>query len=603
LIAGVLEEHSNVRTIGNETLIMRILCIYIILFSLVFFNLSKASCMVLPRTDSELSVDENYAERFELVTDRNIYAVGEKIHFKAFNTSPPIVKTACWSKVLYVQLLRQDGTAVAKGKFKLSCEGSHGYLMVPEQLLTGNYYLTVYTKWMRNFSPLHFDLRPIKIINPYTIKLDKFSPSDSILMNHETKKEVPGVIENTIVCSTDKSQYLQGEQVHCTIRLPEMPGSGECRLTIVACRPGATDTLPPLALIPGSEVYDDTYQASFLPEIRGLSLSGKIISKSSSEPIEGAHVELSILGKHHRFHSFTTKQGGRFYFALDSITGEHELFIAANHDQHPDLDILIDREFVDLPGGISNKPFELSASERKLAEEIMINMQAERIYTIPGPVIDMNASANKGRQAFYDIPLTPLLIDDFIELPTLKEVFIELVPEVLPRERKGEPYLIFSGNEMTSRLIEDFEPLILLDQLPVYNLEKFLSISPARIHSIEIVNEIYVLGSNQYGGVINIVSKKGDMAGIDLPDNSFFFTFSGFLPLENPAKPENNIEDSDLPDFRNSLTWKPDIVVRPGQTKTISFTTSDRIGRYMILIRGFTAEGEPIQTTSYFEVE
>ena len=70
-------------------------------------------------------------------------------------------------------------------------------------------------------------------------------------------------------------------------------------------------------------------------------------------------------------------------------------------------------------------------------------------------------------------------------------------------------------------------------------------IPPSRIHSIETLNEIYILGTTEYGGVINIVSRKGDMAGIDLPDNSFFFTFSGYLPLENPSESENITGNSD----------------------------------------------------------
>ena len=151
--------------------------------------------------------------------------------------------------------------------------------------------------------------------------------------------------------------------------------------------------------------------------------------------------------------------------------------------------------------------------------------------------------------------------------------------------------------------MEELEPLILLDQLPVYDLKKLLDIATVRIQRIEILNEIYVLGGTQYGGVINIVSKKGDMAGIDLPHNSFFFKFSGFQALQNPAELSSAIEDPDLPDFRNTLAWEPDIAIAPGQTQSFRFTTSDRSGRYMVLVRGFTAGGKPIRAISYFEVE
>jgi hypothetical protein len=103
--------------------------------------------------------------------------------------------------------------------------------------------------------------------------------------------------------------------------------------------------------------------------------------------------------------------------------------------------------------------------------------------------------------------------------------------------------------------------------------------------------------------VINIVSRKGDMAGIDLPDNSFFFPFTGYQPIENPSKPAGSDEAEEVPDFRNSLAWEPDMLIKPGQKITYPFKTSDRSGRYMILIRGFTAEGKRILATAYFEVQ
>ena len=86
-----------------------------------------------------------------MFTDRQIYAVGEKILFKALNVSNPELLEACWSKVLYLELMTPDGTTVAHGKYSMTCTGTQGYLMIPENLLTGNYYLVTYTKWMRNF--------------------------------------------------------------------------------------------------------------------------------------------------------------------------------------------------------------------------------------------------------------------------------------------------------------------------------------------------------------------------------------------------------------------------------------------------------------------
>ena len=92
------------------------------------------------------------------------------------------------------------------------------------------------------------------------------------------------------------------------------------------------------------------------------------------------------------------------------------------------------------------------------------------------------------------------------------------------------------------------------------------------------------------------------MAGMDLPVNSFFFPYSGFLPVRVPGMSANPDKDSN-PDFRNFLTWEPDILLTPGETGNFHFNTSDRTGRYMLLIRGFTESGTYLQGITYFDVE
>ena len=90
------------------------------------------------------------------------------------------------------------------------------------------------------------------------------------------------------------------------------------------------------------------------------------------------------------------------------------------------------------------------------------------------------------------------MIDDYIQLPSLSEVFIELVPGVQPVTRNKKRSLTFNGNVAKQNFIGSFDPLILLDQVPVYDLEKLLALSPQKLYSIEAVNELYYLGDITY---------------------------------------------------------------------------------------------------------
>lgn len=82
-----------------------------------------------------------------------------------------------------------------------------------------------------------------------------------------------------------------------------------------------------------------------------------------------------------------------------------------------------------------------------------------------------------------------------------------------------------------------------------------------------------------------------------------FFNYSGFSPqtsLELTVLPENK---PNIPDFRNSLFWEPDLNAEAGSEVQINFRTSDVVGDYVVLIRGLSDEGKIIVGSSEFRVE
>ena len=129
--------------------------------------------------------------------------------------------------------------------------------------------------------------------------------------------------------------------------------------------------------------------------------------------------------------------------------------------------------------------------------------------------------------------------------------------------------------------------------------------SPKRIKRVDVLNEIYIIGNTTYGGILSVITRKGDLAGIDLPENSFFFDYTSFMPQEKLVFPryENQDFDSENPDYRNCLYWSPEIGIDPGQDVELDFFTSDSHGEYMVLIRGVDKDGTILQGRCYFTVE
>ena len=137
--------------------------------------------------------------------------------FSAFNTSPPAIKNACWSRVIYIHLINPEGRSFRQGKFHADCHGASGSLEIPEDLLTGNYYLCAYTKWMRNFSPDRYSYVPVKIINPYSEELERSMVIDSAGTGDLANDTVIPASDNSPIrfleCGIDKTTYHGGEQV------------------------------------------------------------------------------------------------------------------------------------------------------------------------------------------------------------------------------------------------------------------------------------------------------------------------------------------------------------------------------------------------------
>jgi hypothetical protein len=129
-----------------------------------------------------------------------------------------------------------------------------------------------------------------------------------------------------------------------------------------------------------------------------------------------------------------------------------------------------------------------------------------------------------------------------------------------------------------------------------------MALPPARIRSIDVVEDVYVKGDLRFGGIINLHSVNGDMAGIDLPPHSFFIDFMA-LDKSAAAEEVNSSSGDRLPDTRNTLLWLPEFELGKDQATDLSFEAPDYPGEYVVLFRGSNSRGELISVETRFEVK
>jgi hypothetical protein len=138
-----------------------------------------------------------------------------------------------------------------------------------------------------------------------------------------------------------------------------------------------------------------------------------------------------------------------------------------------------------------------------------------------------------------------------------------------------------------------FEPLIMVDEVPVFDLEKFINLPTSKIRYIDVIDDVYVKGDMRYGGLINLQSREGNMAGIDLPGNAFFIDYQ--TPGSSSQAPQQmDSATGQVPDFRNTVKWMADVTIGPGETLDLSFHAPAYPGDYVVLMQGMDQDGNAV---------
>lgn len=566
---------------------------YIIILICVYHALR---CTLASSTNSVFPEELN--ERFVLLTDRNYYAVTEILHFKAINNSHFLVKQRHWSNVFYVELVTSKGIPVFRGKYELSAVGADGDILIPPDLTSGNYYLIGYTKWNRNFSPLDFAFAKLCIINPEKAFIidNSINKIDSIKTDPVS---LPVELEN-IDCRINKSTYSKREEVSVSFRFPKTRDTLSHSYCISVVKKAAIDPENFGIISSGISSNTSTLKNNFIPEIYGTTISGSIVGIEDSVPYPDIKVHLSVLGNRFDYLNSKSDSEGRFVFSLQQSCNKHDMYISFEPNNQLPARIMIDNEYFSGTFSFPGYPFTLSPDQEKIAEEIMFNMQVNKAFnrSETGYPCDDTITSD-----FYGKPSKTIYIDDYVELPNLREVFFELLPEVMIQKKKGETYLQAKGRIENLIEFQMYKPLVFVDRLPVTDIEELLTISPTSISHIELVNEIYIKGDNRYGGIISIHSKEGNLAGIRLPDNSIFFNYNGYSNNSESEVYSPAGLQSHHPDYRNCLFWEPDFLAKSGTEDQIKFHTTDVTGDYVVLIRGLSEEGKIITGSIDFRVE
>jgi hypothetical protein len=527
-------------------------------------------------------------EKVILFTDRSIYIAGEQIRFSATLFSENKGSSNV-SRILYCELVTADGNIITNKKCLINQSAAEGCILIPKGQVTGTYYVRAYTKLMREYGPYSYEYKQIRIINPKSP--DVLESGNSVnLPAEESKQPQAKVLHDILSVIMDKKVFASRDTIHVTYQQVNDLAKSIKSVSLSVVPENSASSIPFQPAVKEPQKVETV----FYPETRGLSLAGKLTDASSSVPVTDKRINLSIIGEGRDFMVTRTDSLGRFHFALPGYYGSRDLFLCAEKTPSQSVKIWVDNDFCTMPFRLPSSKFYLSEQERATAQNMAQNVQISSHFR--DSTATDNTVLKTGATSFYGKPTTVLYLDKYILLPTLEEYFNELPSQVKVRKRKGESYFAVQAEKDLSF----YDPLVLVDWVAVDEPSKILAISPQNVSRIEVVNEDYVKGGQTYGGIISIISKKGNFAGVDLPSTGIFINYR-FLS-ENQCLTLADKIPATVPDARNTILWEPELKIPENQPEKIIFTAPDTPGKYSVILEGTTLKGEIFSVSNVFEV-
>ena len=134
-----------------------------------------------------------FFEKVYLHTDRNVYAQGDTLWFKAYLVNAQNNQPIGTSGNLYVDLIEQDSAKIINSEIiRMDYGTGNGDISLSDSIPSGKYTLRAYTNWMRNFGDNFVFEKEITILNTTTKKADTVAVSNKSA-NKATKTSVAKV--------------------------------------------------------------------------------------------------------------------------------------------------------------------------------------------------------------------------------------------------------------------------------------------------------------------------------------------------------------------------------------------------------------------------
>ena len=527
-------------------------------------------------------------ESLSLHLNTKFFVVGENLLFKVYCTAADKSFTEL-SSIAYVELVGEDGKPLAQIKVRLQNGVGGGDYFFGANVPTGNYTVVGYTKWMRNFDEGNFFREQISVVNPQN-KLP-FSEASVYQSGRNTVLDTEN--SDNISAQTDKSEYHARERVSLSVK------NNRRDFVVLSASVRLKDSTDQLLKWPQPKPPRDSQIApvEYLPDARGELITGIITNKTSGVPLSNGMITLSGPSSNFEFLISRTDSSGRFYFNTNGIASEFYLLKILEQDNSL-FNIKTDNPFLDNHTQFIPTKLQFDPALLKTIGKRNLSSQVENaFYSVKKDSVLKEVS----RARFFNTPDRVYRLDDFTRFPTMDDIFREITPEVVVRQ-KNENYTLSLRNIVTGERFGS-SPLTLIDGVIISNADILMKYDPALIKTVTVVTRHYYYGPAEFDGILNIETYNGNAEKLNTDD----FVRVNYIQVQRPKiyyspKYEKPGMLTRIPDFRTQLYWNPDVNLPAGSDNTFTFFTGDLDGEYLVDITGVDNQGNRVSCQSSFVV-
>ena len=296
-------------------------------------------------------------------------------------------------------------------------------------------------------------------------------------------------------------------------------------------------------------LQNDSLSYPSIAEGDGFSLANLVSKKSADVREKEGHIikarvkngtfsgsqicpSLSIVGKQIHYFEGKMVNDSIAVFYTYGIQGKLPLVLSAVSSTGVNLPVEMISPFAALlPKELPHLVFHYKRSE---VEARSIDMQRHQMAIAPakreaqlGVIADEMAEEvvplDYDETAFGTKPYLTYNLDEYRQFFTVREALLEYVSCVSNRNVNGVPRLVVFSDQTPNE--GSWPTLVLIDGMPVNDVERLLNYDARRIHYINIYSGQYTFGNGVYNGILSFVTRSGRLTNYPTEPNVQYLVY------------------------------------------------------------------------------